>query len=832
MPGPGENENEKKEQEAAEQNASVNNAAEQNAPAENAPEAEVPEAEVPETEAAEEKAAEEKIAEAEADAGDIFEEKAPETEEKKAEAAAPAQPNIPQKKEADKKKKQADSETLDEELYRPEPMPEKPTPPSNAFVMMLKRIARILNPSAFPEAKKYADEMKRYDEQMDARDRREERRLKLIEEREAAWRQSQKESKDLNADVKEPEKDSEPVKKEDEKAPEKEPEKEVDTLIEKLEKDKGPLSEQVKNNIRELSENAEKATQELTEKSKNDPMFVAGDAARNMIAFNQLKQAINNGSVSDLDMEILSQPQCSQIMRERTKLSKDANFFAEHSHTAESVSKNLLSKDGLDEISTKFGNKLTELSNNKDTDYSKTAENAKLEAEKEWKKEHDTKNAVKNNEPVQEEQKEPVQEEQKKPVQEEQKEPVQQEEKTEELSADSQKKQELPKDAESTIEMMEQKYGKLSDTVKDNIRSLQAKADEANINISEQCKKGAAFAGGDDVKYLIANSKLQKDIANGTLSPKDIAALNSENGLKTLYHQTEISTGVNQLANYKMPAAAFARYMLNPDGRDGLVSRVSEKLKNAETKGLDVEKQIDRAKNRAAETYQQQTKAAEQKKEELGAVSATAPKKQKQAEGKGPEDAKNTITRMERMYGPLPKKIKDNIYSIQTRANDAYKNIRENCKKGEPFAGGDDVKYIALNSKLQKDINSGMMPAKELLSLNSNEGVSNLLKQTELSLEVNLLADHNMSPSYFEKYLLEEKGQELITNKLSSKLQKIETKGLDLSKQVSLSKDKAEAKYQEKPEKWLGIVSLKEKQPEVKQPEVNKEEEQVAMFFA
>ena len=514
----------------------------------------------------------------------------PDEKESEKEAAKQENDASAVKKEEPKKKPAENILPIDEELYRPEPMPEKPTAPSNSFTMMLKRIARIFLPNAFKDAKQYADAMKNYEKSLENRERREKHRLKLIQDREEALRRAREGVDDLRTGVT--------------------AEKESDSLLAKLEKDKGAVPQQVKENIRRLAEKADNALGLLSEKCKGGKPFEGGDEVKDLIAYNQLKQAIGSGTLSDADMELLAKPDGVKIMQERTGLSADVKYIADRAHSPEFFIKNILSQKGLDAVSEKYTKSLDDLGK----------DNAAL-----------SKNA-----------------------------------------ADPEKKPQAEKE----------------------------NAKEKNSAVPAQKKSGVS-------------------VRSAQLKPKPAPVVNK------------------------------------------------------------------------------QKKPVEMK----------------------PDDPKTTVAKMESLYGHMPNKVKNNIIAIQTRAIEAYKNISENCKKGEPFKGGEDVKYIALSEKLQKDIKSGMMPVQEMFALNNENYIAQTLPKTELSPTVNLLADHEMSPAFFEKYLLKEKGREFMADKLTAAMNNAEEKGLDIGEQAALSKNKADDLYKENPEKWLG-----KDQPEVENPEMQQEQ--------
>lgn len=433
--------------------------------------------------------------------------------------------------------------------------------PQNAFTLFLKRIVRIFIPTAFPEVENYLGSLRAYEKRAAERDLRHEREARAAER--TAEREKKLENRQNAAEASRGE---------------------AERLIRKLEADRGDVSLQTKQNIRALSLNAALGAYDINEKCDEGLLFRGGDEVKDIVSFNRLRNEINAGTLSDRDLLLLGAKDCVKTCRELTALSSHMTYIAEHSHTPEFYREQVLGKNGLKSLTDKYTSALNDIDKNR-PDLGQQRMKAQQRAAAEWEKKY-----LKNKSPA-------AKEEIHSEKAEKQPKKTEISENKEEIKAENLKQPEAPAeikkqdDAELLIYRLEQTNGKLPEQVKENIRFIQNRANEAEKNIREKIEKGQAFKAGEDARYIVMNHSLKKDLGGEKLSPEILELLGSDRYVNAAMKFTTLSVRVNYLSEHAHMPEYYQKQLFDPAKLDAIEKSYINTLKKVNDKNLDIDEQ-------------------------------------------------------------------------------------------------------------------------------------------------------------------------------------------------------------------------------------------------
>ena len=128
------------------------------------------------------------------------------------------------------------------------------------------------------------------------------------------------------------------------------PDKEVTQLYQEMEKEGYQLPSFMEKNLRQLQDNAEKAKQQLEKNCAEGKRFSGGEAVRQIIAYNDIKNKIENGMLSPTDRAILSANNGAKCYTDLAGLTDAVKYAENTKHDPSFFREHYLNQNNLNEI--------------------------------------------------------------------------------------------------------------------------------------------------------------------------------------------------------------------------------------------------------------------------------------------------------------------------------------------------------------------------------------------------------------------------------------------------------------------------------------------------
>ena len=122
--------------------------------------------------------------------------------------------------------------------------------------------------------------------------------------------------------------------------------------------EKGKLTQNLEKNVRSLYVSAERAKQQLEIDCRAGKRFAGGDAVKQIVAYNNVKNQIESGRLSDTLREMLEAANGAQLVTEMSGVSNEMKYAANIAHEPSYFQKNFLNQSKLDEITNSSDKKL------------------------------------------------------------------------------------------------------------------------------------------------------------------------------------------------------------------------------------------------------------------------------------------------------------------------------------------------------------------------------------------------------------------------------------------------------------------------------------------